>query len=160
MKFIKKIITFIKIFYQKRKNRKLLKKQKSQPVGMNYVDLRKETNVLDVDLIGKGSSEELMKKVRQFTKVIITTFTIASILWITWSYFLATYAMIVLANVEPMSSLSEKVCDVISKYILVYCLKAFFETFAEKGMKLIENHINKDVEHSELCDLNDNEPVG
>ena len=68
--------------------------------------------------------------------------------------------MIILANVEPMSSLSEKVCDVISKYILVYCLKAFFETFAEKGMKLIENHINKDVEHSELCDVNDNEAVG
>ena len=162
MKFIKKIITFIKIFYQKRKNRKLLKKQKSQPVGMNYVDLRKETNVLDVDLIDKNISEKAKKKVRQFTKTIIITYTVTSIVWITWSYMLATYAMIILSNIEPMSSLSEKVCDVIIGYIIVYCLKAFFETFAEKGMELIERHINKDIESPEYIDSinNDEQPVG
>lgn len=161
MKFIKRIINFFKIFIRKRKNRKLLKKQKSQPMGMNYVDLRKETNVLDVDLIDKNISEKARKKVRQFTKTIIITYTITSIIWITWSYLLATYAMIVLLNVEPMSSLSEKVCDVISGYIIVYCLKAFFETFAEKGMELIERHINKDIESSEsINSINDDEPVG
>lgn len=161
MKLIKKIIQFIKVFIQKRKNRKLLKKQKSQPMGMNYIDFRKETNVLDVDLIDKNISEKARKKVRQFTKTIIITYTIASIIWITWSYLLATYAMIVLLNVEPMSSLSEKVCDVISGYIIVYCLKAFFETFAEKGMELIERHINKDIESSEsINNINNDEPVG
>ena len=161
MKFIKRIINFVKIFIRKRKNRKLLKKQKSQPMGMNYIDFRKETNVLDVDLIDKNTSEKARKKVRQFTKTIIITYTITSIIWITWSYLLATYAMIVLLNVEPMSSLSEKVCDVISGYIIVYCLKAFFETFAEKGMELIERHINKDIESSEsINSINDDEPVG
>lgn len=161
MKHIKKIIQFIKVFIQKRKNRKLLKKQKSQPMGMNYIDFRKETNVLDVDLIDKNISEKTRKKVRQFTKTIIITYTITSIVWITWSYLLATYAMIVLLNVEPMSSLSEKVCDVISGYIIVYCLKAFFETFAEKGMELIERHINKDIESSEsINSINNDEPVG
>ena len=161
MKFIKRIINFVKIFIRKRKNRKLLKKQKSQPMGMNYIDFRKETNVLDVDLIDKNISEKARKKVRQFTKTIIITYTITSIVWITWSYLLATYAMIVLLNVEPMSSLSEKVCDVISGYIIVYCLKAFFETFAEKGMELIERHINKDIESSEsINSINDDEPVG
>lgn len=161
MKFIKRIINFVKIFIRKRKNRKLLKKQKSQPMGMNYIDFRKETNVLDVDLIDKNISEKARKKVRQFTKTIIITYTITSIIWITWSYLLATYAMIVLLNVEPMSSLSEKVCDVISGYIIVYCLKAFFETFAEKGMELIERHINKDIESSEsINSINDDEPVG
>ena len=74
MKFLKRIITFIKIFYQKRKNRKQLKNQKSQPIGMNYVDLRRETNVLDVDLIDKNISEKAKKKVRQFTKTIIITY--------------------------------------------------------------------------------------
>lgn len=161
MKFIKRIINFVKIFIRKRKNRKLLKKQKSQPMGMNYIDFRKETNVLDVDLIDKNISEKARKKVRQFTKTIIITYTITSIIWITWSYLLATYAMIVLLNVEPMSSLSEKVCDVISGYIIVYCLKAFFETFAEKGMELIERHINKDIESSEsINSINNDEPVG
>lgn len=161
MKFIKRIINFVKIFIRKRKNRKLLKKQKSQPMGMNYIDFRKETNVLDVDLIDKNISEKARKKVRQFTKTIIITYTITSIIWITWSYLLATYAMIVLLNVEPMSSLSEKVCDVISGYIIVYCLKAFFETFAEKGMELIERHINKDIESSEsINSINDDKPVG
>ena len=92
MKFIKRIINFVKIFIRKRKNRKLLKKQKSQPMGMNYIDFRKETNVLDVDLIDKNISEKARKKVRQFTKTIIITYTITSIVWITWSYLLATYA--------------------------------------------------------------------
>ena len=61
-----------------------------------------------------------------------------------------------------MSSLSEKVCDVIIGYIIVYCLKAFFETFAEKGMELIERHINKDTESPEYIDStnNDEQPVG
>lgn len=159
MKFIKRIINFVKIFIRKRKNRKLLKKQKSQPMGMNYVDLRKETNVLDVDLIDKNISEKNKKKVRQFTKTIIITYTITSIIWITWSYLLATYAMIVLLNVEPMSSLSEKVCDVISGYIIVYCLKAFFETFAEKGIELIDKHLNKN-NPNDIEDINNDEPVG
>lgn len=165
MKFIKKIITFIKIFYQKRKLRKQNKKQpmKSSFINPNatVINVGGETSVLDVDLIDKNISEKARKKVRQFTKTIIITYTITSIIWITWSYLLATYAMIVLLNVEPMSSLSEKVCDVISGYIIVYCLKAFFETFAEKGMELIERHINKDIESSEsINSINDDEPVG
>ena len=89
---------------------------------------------------------------KTFTKTIIITYTVTSIVWITWSYMLATYAMIILSNIEPMSSLSEKVCDVIIGYIIVYCLKAFFETFAEKGMELIERHINKDIESQEYID--------
>lgn len=165
MKFIKKIITFIKLFFQKRK---LRKQNKKQPMGLSFINPNAtvinaggETSVLDVDLIDKNISEKARKKVRQFTKTIIITYTITSIIWITWSYLLATYAMIVLLNVEPMSSLSEKVCDVISGYIIVYCLKAFFETFAEKGMELIERHINKDIESSEsINSINDDEPVG
>lgn len=165
MKFIKKIITFIKLFFQKRK---LRKQNKKQPMGLSFINpnatvinVGGETSVLDVDLIDKNISEKARKKVRQFTKTIIITYTITSIVWITWSYLLATYAMIVLLNVEPMSSLSEKVCDVISGYIIVYCLKAFFETFAEKGMELIERHINKDIESSEsINSINDDEPVG
>lgn len=165
MKFIKKIITFIKLFFQKRK---LRKQNKKQPMGLSFINpnatvinVGGETSVLDVDLIDKNISEKARKKVRQFTKTIIITYTITSIIWITWSYLLATYAMIVLLNVEPMSSLSEKVCDVISGYIIVYCLKAFFETFAEKGMELIERHINKDIESSEsINSINDDEPVG
>lgn len=144
MSLVKKLTRFIKLLINKIKSNKAKKIQKTenQVVGSTYIDLRHETDLLDVDLIDKNASDKNKRKVRQFTKKIIIIYTVTSSIWITWSYLLATYSVIVLANVEPMSSLSEKVCDVISGYIITYCLKAFFETFAEKGIELIDKHIN------------------
>ena len=69
MNFIKKVILFIKIFKQKRKQRKvnklnlkIQKLNKNQPMGLSYIDARKETNVLDVDLVDDNASEKDKKK--------------------------------------------------------------------------------------------------
>ena len=159
MKFIKKIITFIKIFYQKRKNRKLLKKQKSQPVGMNYVDLRKETNVLDVDLIDKNTNQKDKKKVRQYMKCLVTSLTFFACIWISTSYVFAGIALLNFGNSDPLTSLSEKVCETILGVCITYGLKSYLETFSQEKHKLdimkisadnsdIQNELNHDSNES------------
>ena len=159
MKLIKRIFYCIKDFMQNRKNKKL---QKQQPMGLSYIDARQETNVLDVDLVDDNATKQNKKKLRQFTKIIITTLTISAIVWITWSYVLASIALILYGNPEPMSSLSEKVCEVVLGTVIAYCLKAFFETFAEKSMELVDTYINNKVvsiEDSKI-ETNNEEAVG
>lgn len=77
-----------------------------------------------------------MKKKLQYTKLIITFLLIISSIWITWSYSMATYALVVLNITEPMSDLSIQVCITIVGTIIAYCLKSYFETKAEKDHEL------------------------
>lgn len=137
-------------------------KRKQQPVGMSYIDARKETNVLDVDLLDDNASKSDKKKVRQYTKKLITALTIFACIWISWSYILASIALCLYGNPEPLSTLSEKVCEVIIGTVIAYCLKAFFESFAEKGMEIIDGHWNNHNNRSESVEktTNNDEPVG
>lgn len=159
MKFIKRLINFVKIFIRKRKNRKLLKKQKSQTMGMNYIDLRKETNPLDVDLISDNLNEKEKKTLRQTTKLLIWTLVISAIIWITWSYILSTISLLMYANAEPLSDLSSVVCNVILGTSIGYMCKSFVETFAQKTSEMIERHWNNNNEIQNV-ENNEDEPVG
>ena len=134
MKFIKKIITFIKIFYQKRKLRKQNKKQpmKSSFINPNatVINVGGETSVLDVDLVDDNVNDKDKKKVRQYTKSLVTALTIMACVWISSSYILATIALIMYGNAEPLSSLSEKVCEVIIGVVIAYAFKSYLESYS------------------------------
>ena len=134
MKFIKKIITFIKIFYQKRKLRKQNKKQpmKSSFINPNatVINVGGETSVLDVDLVDDNVNDKDKKKVRQYTKSLVTALTVMACVWISSSYILATIALIMYGNAEPLSSLSEKVCEVIIGVVIAYAFKSYLESYS------------------------------
>lgn len=156
MKFIKRIINFVKIFIRKRKNRKLLKKQKSQPMGMNYIDLRRETNPLDVDLLDDNTSQKEKKKVRQYTKILVTALTVMACIWISTSYLLSTIALVMYGNTEPLSSLSEKVCEVIIGVVIAYAFKSYLESYSSARHDLDVMKINQSNEDN----IKDEESVG
>lgn len=159
MKFVRKAITFIRLFLQKRKNRKILKKQKSQPMGINYIDLRKETNPLDADLISDNLNEKEKKTLRQTTKQFMWTLVLFAIIWITWSYILSTISLMMYGNAEPLSDLSREVCSVVLGTVLGYMAKSFVETFAQKTSEMIERHWNKNNDVKSV-ETDSNEPVG
>ena len=150
MKFIKKIITFIKIFYQKRKLRKQNKKQpmKSSFINPNatVINVGGETSVLDVDLVDDNVNDKDKKKVRQYTKKIVDILTIMGCIWITWSYVLSTIAVIRFQDVQVLSSLSEEVCRTILGIVVSYCMKSFFESYAKGKNELKEKELNQHEE--------------
>ena len=149
MKLIKRIFNCIKVFIQKRKQRKLNK----NVAGSFYIDSRNKTDVLDVDLISDELSEKEKKSLRQTTKLVIWTLLIFAIIWISWSYVLSTIALVSFGNAEPLSDLSQEVCRVIIGTTLGYMAKSFVETFAQKTSEMIERHWNKETK-------NNDEPMG
>lgn len=155
MKLIKKIINFFKIFRIKRKQRKL-NKNNSQPMGLSYIDARQETNVLDVDLVDDNASEKDKKKIRQYTKILVTSLTIMACLWISTSYILAAVALVLYGNAEPLSSLSEKVCEVIIGTVIAYSLKSLLESYSAAKHDLDVMRL----EYTEKETINNDEPMG
>lgn len=95
-----------------------------------------ESNPLDLadkDLIDNDNISERDKvKVKQYTKRIINVILTFGCIWVTWSYILATYSAIILGQTETVENLSVQVCITIVGSIIAYCIKAFFETNAEK----------------------------
>lgn len=162
MKFIKKIITFIKIFYQKRKLRKQNKKQpmKSSFINPNatVINVGGETSVLDVDLVDDNVNDKDKKKVRQYTKSLVTALTVMACVWISSSYILATIALIMYGNAEPLSSLSEKVCEVIIGVVIAYAFKSYLESYSSAKHDLDVMKLETIME-STSENIND-EPVG
>lgn len=135
-KIMKKIINFFKLFHQKRKARRQTKKYKSQPMGASIINpngtvinIADGKSVLDVDLIN-GASEKDKKKVRQYTKCLVTALSIMACLWISMSYVLSYVALIMYGNAEPLSSLSEKVCEVIIGVVISYAFKSYLESYS------------------------------
>lgn len=130
--------------------------------GVTVLDLDNETNVLDVDLIDDNISDEDKKTVRQYTKSLVTALSIMACIWISMSYLLSTVALVMYGNAEPLSSLSEKVCEVIIGVVIAYACKSFFESFAAAKhdlnvMKLTHDEsINESIEET----INDEESVG
>lgn len=136
MQIMKKIINFFKLFHQRRKERRQSKKYKSQPMGASIINpngtvinVDNGKSVLDVDLIN-GASEKDKKKVRQYTKCLVTGLSIMACLWITMSYVLSYVALIMYGNAEPLSSLSEKVCEVIIGVVISYAFKSYLESYS------------------------------
>ena len=134
IKFIKK---FIELRKERRKN-----KISSAPMGGISLELKETSSksdfnskMLDVSLT-QTTDEKDKKKLRQFTKVLVTVLTAMSCLWITYSYVLATIALFTYQNTEVLESLSSQVVISIIGVTASYCLKSFFETWAEKKNEL------------------------
>ena len=96
------MLRFFKKFLALRKKRKALM--------LSPIIIKNETSVLDVDLLDKQTSEQDKKTVRQYTKTLITALTICSCVWISLSYVMSAYALIVYGDSDPLSNLSERVC--------------------------------------------------
>lgn len=75
------------------------------------------------------------KKFIQYTKKFVTIITMFACIWVTWSYVLATYALKVYGNFEPLTSLSQDVTNSIICVGLGYFAKSFVETYCEKKIE-------------------------
>ena len=162
MKFIKKIITFIRIFYQKRKLRKQNKKQSMGSSFINpnatVINVGGETSVLDVDLVDDNVNDKDKKKVRQYTKSLVTALTVMACVWISSSYILATIALVMYGNAEPLSSLSEKVCEVIIGVVIAYAFKSYLESYSSAKHDLDVMKLETTMES--INENNNDKPVG
>lgn len=116
-------------------------------------------SVLDVDLISDKLNHEEKKKLRQTTKTFMWTLVIASLVWISWSYVLATISLILLQNPEPLSELSKEVCTVVLGSIIGYMCKSFVETFAQKTSELVEKHWEHNINNNYVNMNNDTENI-
>ena len=161
MKLIKKIITFIKLFFQKRK---LRKQNKKQPMGASFVNpnatvinVGGETNVLDVDLVDDNASEKNKKKLRQYTKVRVDIILFTSLIDIQFCFLLAFLDKVQIAETLAIALVTEVVA-----VMACYMLKAFFETNSEKKNEIEMERIKRtyEVNKPTLESNNDAQAVG
>lgn len=161
MKFIKKIITFIKLFFQKRK---LRKQNKKQPMGASFVNpnatvinVGGETSVLDVDLVDDNASEKDKKKVRQYTKKWVDIILTVSLIDVQFCFVLAFLGKDQIAETLGIAIITEIVA-----IGLGYMLKAFFETSAQKKNEIEMERIKRtyEVNKPTLESNNDEQAVG
>ncbi len=78
------------------------------------------------------------EKFIQYTKRFVTYVTICGVLWITWSYVLATIQFFSTGITDTLESLSTNVCTVILGAALGYMVKSFAETYCERKSNLAE----------------------
>lgn len=78
------------------------------------------------------------KKFVQYTKRFVNAITICAVVWITWSYVLATIQFVNTGMTDTLESLSTNVCSVILGTALGYMVKSFVETYFERKSNLAE----------------------
>lgn len=71
------------------------------------------------------------EKTTTFTKLLVSTLTLLAAGWISWSYVLATAALIMYGNVDPLSTVSEEVCRTVIATVIGYCVKSLFENISK-----------------------------
>lgn len=160
MKFIKKIIAFIKLFFQKRK---LRKQSKKQPMGASFINpnatvinVGGETSVLDVDLVDDNASEKDKKKVRQYTKKWVDIILTVSLIDVQFCFILAFLGKDQIAETLGITIITEIVA-----IGLGYMLKAFFETNAQKKNELEMERIKRTYEvNKTTLESDDEQAVG
>ncbi len=118
------MIKFIKKFIEIRKRRK------EKPMGTAIV-IEKDTNPLDVNLVDDNLNTKDKKKLRQYTKCLVTALTIMACIWITISYIYAGIGLFLYSNPEVLIELSKQVCVTILGVTISYCIKAYMESFSE-----------------------------
>ena len=118
------MIKFIKKFIEIRKRRK------EKPMGTAIV-IEKDTNPLDVNLVDDNLNTKDKKKLRQYTKCLVTALTIMACIWITISYIYAGIGLFLYGNPEVLIELSKQVCVTILGVTISYCIKAYMESFSE-----------------------------
>ena len=71
------------------------------------------------------------EKATSYTKVLVSVLTILAAGWISWSYILATTALIMYGNVDPLSTVSEEVCRTVIATVIGYCVKSLAENISK-----------------------------
>ena len=82
------------------------------------------------------------EKTTTFTKLLVSSLTVMAAGWISWSYVLATAALLMYGNVDPLSTVSEEVCRTVIATVIGYCVKSLFENIS----KYTVTHDTKDVD--------------
>lgn len=80
-----------------------------------------------------------------FTKKMVILVLFISIIWVTWSYILATISIIKYGNSDIVESVSIEVVRVLVATILGYFCKAYFETKQEERNKLLKQKLNNNI---------------
>lgn len=140
------MIRFIKKFIEIRKRRK------TKSMGTAII-VEKDTTPLDVDLIDNNLNTKDKKKLRQYTKCLVTALTIMACVWITISYIYAGIGLFLYGNSEVLIELSKQVCVTILGVTISYCIKAYMESYSEakhlEDMAKIEQPLLSSSEDSE-----------
>lgn len=160
MKFIKKIITFIKLFFQRRKLRKQNKKTTYGASFINpnatVINVGDKTSVLDVDLVDDNASEKDKKKVRQYTKKWVDIILTVSLIDVQFCFVLAFLGKEQIAETLGIAIITEIVA-----IGLGYMLKAFFETNAQKKNEIEMERIKRTYEvNKPTLESDDEQAVG
>ena len=102
-------------------------------------------------------------KLKQYTKRFVTFITIFAVIWISWSYALATLQFFFTGSTELLEGLSSQVCAVILGTSTGYMIKSFIETYSEKKHELEEarhedainllRDVNSDVTPDEIVGM-------
>lgn len=97
---------------------------------------------------------------KQYTKRFVTAITVCAIIWITWSYILATIQLLSTGMTETLESLSTNVCTVILGTALGYMIKSFVETYCERKSNLAEQKYDDMMNMIRDTDVSPDEIVG
>lgn len=102
--------------------------------------------------------ESQKKELRQYSKRIVTALFLCSVLWVSASYGMAFYALIFQDNVDTVSSVTEKVVDMLKVVFGCYFVKSFLETYAEKKNELYLQTLDDDTieDNLDTDDMGDN----
>ena len=143
------MIKFIKKFIEVRKRRK-------QAVGTAII-IDHKTDPLDVDLVDDNLNTKDKKKLRQLSKILIVVLLSMAGVWISWSYVLATIALVKMFDPQPLEELSKTVVTGVVGTSLGYFCKAYLETYSEKKNELEMIKLNNEDNNE---DDNEEQSVG
>ena len=131
-------------------------RRKKGAVGTAII-INKKTSPLDVDLVDDNLNTKDKKKLRQFSKIIIVVLLSMAGVWITWSYVLATIALMRMYDSQPLEELSKTVVTGLVGTSLGYFCKAYLETYSEKKNEIELMKINTDEPEESV---KNDDPVG
>jgi len=94
-----------------------------------------------------------------FTKRLITLVLWLSVIWVTWSYVLATISLIKYGDSNTVTDVSTEVIRCLIAAILGYLCKAYFETKQKEKIRLAEKKLDTDTEIEELPQQDDPNPT-
>lgn len=83
-----------------------------------------------------------------FTKRLIILVLWLSVIWVTWSYVLATIALVKYGDANAVTDVSTEVVRVLIAAILGYLCKAYFETKQEELIRLKEKKLDSEIEQA------------
>lgn len=135
--------------------------RKKKPVKSTIIIDNKDqfqSDILNSDLVDKDISDNDKQKVRQYTKKLITGLSVMACIWISYSYILATIALIQYRDTSTLEELSKQVCVTIIGIVISYCLKSYFESWS-KGKHEIEQAQLLQSAPSLECEVNTDEEI-